>query len=232
MLSATAAATAAVEYFFTISAEPDGPLDRDLSFKATNGNQTDYADGYALAGVPGPNMPLGDAIVDCTKGEWAHVSGRFGADEPAGALIQGISIEIVGANAGIDNIAWYKQDNLLDLNLWEQFKRWDGETNVFYFNPAGLIRVTSYGVPNTPENNAMTAGNMQYWDEPSDTVTFLLGTARCATCPGELTCEPRTRATYATAPNPEIALLNKAVCVPEPMSLLLLAILGTALRRR
>lgn len=239
-LLVAATATAAVEFFFTASHDIYGLRNPALAFKATNGNGTDFVDGYELTKdangylSPPPGCPLPDVVLDCNQVEppWAYIWGRF-VDEPPGAKINGIAIEIVGAGAGPENIAWYKCDNLNDFNIPLQFKRWDGDNNVFYFNPAGLVAITAYGVRNIPANNATTAANLQAWDANRLTSTFLLGAVACPKPCGykELTINV-SAVSYATPPDPQWAACNKVICIPEPTSLAMLVLAGALVRRR
>lgn len=66
------------------------------------------------------------------------------------AQVDRISIRINGALPGAGNVCWYALDNLNDENIQE--KRWDGDAEIFYFNPANLVAVTAYGVVNHSGN--------------------------------------------------------------------------------
>lgn len=174
-------ANASVDFFFTNSLDPWGLNDPSLAFLHSKGNGTDYLDGYKLSPAGAPAMPPRDVWLACSPGsppQWAYVWARFN-NEPHLAKINGISININGALPGQGNICWYVLDNLDDENI-EQ-KRWDGDAGVFYFNPAGLIAITAYGVVNRTGSQPWNL----YVGEPDR--TFLLGAAKCGVCPGEMT---------------------------------------------
>lgn len=221
-------ASASVDLFFTSSADPYGLRVPSLAFLHTAGNGTDYRDGYELTKDAGgayltpPLGPLPDAVVDCSTGQWAYIWGRFN-NEPPDAWINGVAIGVDGALPGVGNIAWYLCENSNDPNIGK--RRWDGN-EMFYSNPAGLIAITTYGIPNA---NADVP-----WDlYAASTRTFLLGAVKCANCPGQLTFMlGYTPIHYTVQPHPAVNVLNKVVCVPEPATVLLLALAGLVARRR
>lgn len=229
MLALVASASAAVEFFFTSSLDPYGLNDPSLAFLHSKGNKTDYIDGYRLSGAGAPQAPFNDVTLDCDPGappQWAYIWGRFTSVEPVGAKINGISINVNGALPGVGNIAWYALNNLDDEDIGA--KRWDGDDEVFYFNPAGLVAVTAFGVTN---RNTPLPWNLYIGG--TDRV-FLLGAAKCGVCPGEMTLSFGSIPVNYAEPhqNPTVSALNKVICVPEPASLMLLGLAGLALRRR
>lgn len=219
VLCVAAFTCADVEFFFTSSAEPFGLVDPDNAFLPTAGNGTDLADGYELTRDPGGYLspplgcPLPNVAVNCDTihPRWAYIWGRF-VNEPPNARINGIAIEIQGAGSGFGNIVWYKCDNLNDFNLSQQFKRWDGDNNVFYFNPAGLVAITSYGLRN---HEADHPANLYIGGEYR---TFLLGAVACPQpCSyGELTIRV-TNCSYTMPPDPAVRVCNKVVCMPHDL---------------
>lgn len=229
-----ATASASVDFFFTKSTDMYGLAGAD-PFKATAGNQTDFLDGYALNANGAPNVNgLTDIMINLDDPDpgFAYVWGRFTTDEPNGAKINGIAIEVTNALAGEGNIAWYKGDNLMDFNLPAQFKRWDGDNNVFYFNPAGLVAVTALGVQKIPGNNATTQANMYQYDVAKGGGIFLLGAVKAQKV-GDMMLEfGSIPVNYAVPPNPSVSALNKVIVVPEPASMLLLGLAGLMIRRR
>lgn len=229
LLALAVGASASVDLFFTSSADPYGLRVPSLAFLHAGANGTDYRDGYELTKDAGgayltpPLGPLPDAVVDCSTGQWAYVWGRFN-NEPPEAWINGVAIRIEGALPGVGNIAWYLCNNVADPNIRE--KRWDGDSELFYMNPPGLIAITAYGIPNA---NADVP-----WDlYAASTRTFLLGAVKCPTCPGELTFVlGQIPIHYKSQPHPAVNVLNKVVCVPEPTTVLLLALASAVFRRR
>lgn len=234
-LALTASAGADMEFFFTGSGEPYGLRTPALALRHSAGSGTDFLDGYELAKIAGgaylspPLGPLPDVHLECGSGQWAYLWGRF-LNEPPEAHLIGLAFGIDGALAGPGHVAWYACNNLEDENIG--FKRWDGDPETFYFNPAGLVAVTASGLRNRPV------------DQPwvlyiGETRTFLLGAVACRDTPGELTISfgvnPICYAGLVPPPGwNEIHVLNKVVCVPEPGGAMLLILIGAAhsLRRR
>lgn len=223
----TVCANASVELFFTASYDPYGLRVPSLAFLHTAGNGTDYRDGYELTKGAGgayltpPLGPLPDVLLPYMSEHWAYIWGRFN-NEPVDARIDGVLININGARPGMGNIAWYVCDNR-DQNIGH--KRWDGDSEVFYANPTGLMAVTAYGIPNANANVP--------WDlYAASTRTFLLGAVRCPEHAFELTIDPSSRIHYRSGlPDPTVKILNM-VAVPEPAGVLLLAAAGLVALRR
>lgn len=222
-------ANASVDFFFTNSLDPWGLNDPSLAFLHSKGNHTDYLDGYKLSPAGAPPIPPGDVTLDCSPGappQWAYVSARFN-NEPYLAQVDGISIRINGALAGVGNICWYVLNNLDDENI--EKKRWDGDAEIFYFHPAGLVAITAYGIVN---RNGSQPWNL-YVGDPDR--TFLLGAVKCGVCPGEMSFDiENMEVCYREPPYcATLTALNKVYCdIPEPASVLLLAIASLMLRRR
>lgn len=228
MLAVVASASATVEFFFSSMADPYGLKNPAMAGKATNGNGTDYSDGYALDGIPAPEFGGVDAVV--AENDWAYIWGRF-RNETNGRKVNGIAISVTGAPAGVGNIAWYRQDNTQDWNLPVQNTRWDGELEVFYFNPAALVAINAGGVSVIPTNNDTTKSNMYYYDSTTKTGTFLLGAVKRPAGVAELTFAfGPIPVNYNSPPNPTVVAMNKVI--PEPASLLLIGLAGLFLRRR
>lgn len=222
-------ANASVDFFFTNSLDPYGLNDPSLAFLHSKGRGYDYQDGYKLSPAGAPPMPPRDVWLVCPPGnppEWAYVWARFN-DEPYLAQVDGISIRINGALPGLGEVCWYALDNLNDENIGE--KRWDGPPEVFYFNPANLVAVTAYGVVN---RNGSQPWNL-YIGDPHR--TFLLGAVKCGVCPGEMTFDiENMEVCYRGLPQcAQLTALNKVYCsIPEPASVLLLAVASVVWRRR
>lgn len=229
-IALTVGAHASVDFFFTSSTGPYGLREPSLALLPAGLNGTDYLDGYELTKDGGgaylvpPLGPLPDATVNCELGEWAYIWARFN-NEPLGK-VNGLRMDINGALEGPGNIAWYLCNNVNDPNIME--KRWDGEMQLFYKNPASLVAVTAYGI-----RHRMTD---QGWNlyVGGDYRTVLLGAVKCGTCPGELTFNIENMLLCFQDPPicPPLTALNKVVGVPEPASLLLWAAAGLAWRRR
>ena len=231
LLALAASASASVDFFFTSSLDPYGLNDPSLAFLYSKGNGTDYLDGYKLsaAGAPpyGPGMP--DVQLDISAGQpdqWAYIWGRFN-NEAGAPTINGISLKVNGAQAGPGWICAYKLNNLNDFEI--ERMRWDGDEEVFYFNPPGMVAVTANGIRNVPSNvpwNLYIGGDHR---------VFLLGAVRPHQA-GELTMSfgpiPVNYKEEPTIPNPSVNALNKVIVIPEPASLMLLGLAALALRRR
>jgi hypothetical protein len=221
-------ANASVDFFFTSSLDPYGLNDPSLAFLHSKGNGTDYLDGYKLTPAGAPPLPVGDVTLNCDPGappQWAYVWARFN-NEPNLAQVDGISIRINEALPGVGSVCWYALDNLNDENIQE--KRWDGNAAIFYSNPANLVAVTAYGVVNRSGSQPWNL----YIGDPHR--TFLLGAVKCGLCPGVMSFDIENMLVcYRNPPYcAPLTALNKVVCVPEPASLALLAVIGVVRRWR
>jgi len=235
MLALVASANATVEFFFTSSTDAYGLVNPANALVATGTNHTDYIDGWALNGAGAPPLgAMGDVELDLGGSDWAYIWGRFN-NEITGAQINGISIGINNAGVGQGNIAWYKGDSSQDFVTppYTGFMRWDGDTEVFYFNHAGLIALTASGVRNLPTDQPLNmyvggdqrtfllgAVNLPSWAAIGDELTFTYGVT------------PVNYGAAPPAPNPDVVSMNKVVVVPEPAAMLLLGLAGLVLRRR
>lgn len=233
VLALSAAVSADVEFFFTGSNEPYGLKTPSLALLHSAGNGTDFQDGYELtkdAGGAYLSPPLGslpDVYLECGSGQWAYLWARF-VNEPEDAKVETLAFGVTGSPAGPGHVAWYACNNLDDENLG--WKRWDGDPETFYFNPTGLVAVTSYGLRNRPHD--------QPWNLwVGETRTALLGAVACRGTPGEMTVllagTPITYGGFVPPPGwNEIHVLNRVVCVPEPGGLMLLALAVALCPRR
>jgi len=235
------AAVASIDFFFTSSADPYGLATPSLAFKHSFNDGYDLNHGYELAKVGGayavpPYGSLGDITIDLNdpNAPFVYIWARFN-NEPApsqvGAL-NGILIRINGAytGGGIENgkIAFYQLDNR-GISPPAN-KKWDGDPDIFYNNPTGLIAITASGQRNVTADqpyNLYIGGSHR---------VFLLGAAR-AIAPGQMTIEVTATNYSGTPTNPQPdppvpAYLNKVIVIPEPASLMLLALAGLVLRRR
>lgn len=226
-LAVSAVASADVEFFFTGSNEPYGLKTPSWALLHSAGHGTDFQDGYELtkdAGGAYLSPPLGsvpDVYLECGSGQWAYLWARF-VNEPEDAKVEQLAFGIDGSPAGPGHVAWYVCDNEEDENIGQ--KRWDGDPEMFYFNPNGLVAITSHGLRNRPQDQPwnLWLGNSR---------TALLGAVACRGTPGEMTVllgvTPICYGGFVPPPGwNEIHVLNRVVCVPEPggVMLMLLAV--------
>jgi len=236
-------ASASVDFFFTKGTDPWGLVNPANALKVTGTNSTDYADGWALNanGVPDISAGIADVEIDLNDPNpgFVYMWGRFTSNEPVGAKINGISMDLLPLAAGQypGQLAYYRVDNELDFNLPTQFKRWDGEVNVLQSDPTGLIAITAFGMSHIPTNNATTAANLYRYDVAKGGGIFLIGAVDSSLMtPGtfEFSHPGSIPVNYANPqhPLPSVNDLNKVLVIPEPASMLLLGLAGLLIRRR
>jgi len=236
LLAGTALAT--IDFFFTSSYDPYGLKNPNLAFKHSFNDGYDFNHGYELAKVGGvyaaPPQNPPDVLFELNNPGWCYIWARFNNEPPpsqVGAL-NGILIKINGGytGGGIGNgyIAFYQLDNR-GISPPAN-KKWDGDPDIFYNNPTGLIAIMASGQRNVAQDqpyNLYIGGDHR---------VFLLGAVKFPPSSWQMTIEV-TAMNYSGTPSnpnpppPVPRYLNKCL-IPEPSALTLLALAGMMSRRR
>jgi hypothetical protein len=235
-LALVASASADVRFYFTNSASGAGLTDSSLALKNTDGSGTDGTS-YALTDT---DPTVGNPSIDPSAGEWLYLWVAF-ENEPNSRKIQGINLEIdqdgnetgrgiyLGDDTNGDegaSIRWNLGSQTTDPMVLVAIQepgivnrttdRWlyDGGTRT------ALLGAMQFKEGNYEVRIGLERQGVSYSGQAAPKVKLGAGDEQF-----DGSVQPEgTPTRYAKAPS--------AVIVPEPASLLLLALAGLAIRRR
>jgi hypothetical protein len=253
LLMMVASASASVRVFVTSSADPYGLTIPANAFQPTystvysnnvNENAYDYYYGngpFVAAAFPPVDAPSGDLLtpVDIQDGNWAYIWFQF-QDEPKLRKINGLEVTISYYGTAYDpnepstHPPVATNYYLCNDKQSSGKKRYDGTATPpgypeWHNNLQVLVAVDANGIVNGVDDPVLmyhfqTGGNPR-------TGVALLG-AVAAPFDGTIYEIAITDVNYSEPPHPEMAPAAVFRFVPEPASLVLLALAGLVLRRR
>jgi len=251
LLMMVASASASVRVFVTSSADPYGLTIPANAFQPTfstvysngvNENAYDYYyDHFVAAAFPPIDAPSGDLLtpVDIQDGNWAYIWFQF-QNEPKLRKVNGLEVTIsfygtpYDPNEPSTHPPVVTNYYLCNDKQGTGTKRWDGTATPpgypeWHNNPQILVAVDADGI----QNGADAPSLMYHYQEGTNprTGVALLG-AVAAPFDGTIYEIAITEANYSEPPNPDLAPAAVFRFVPEPASLVLLALAGLVLRRR